>query len=232
MTRVFLLGEGERDVGRPGKPTAPYDFEGDLPRLAFRISRDMGGPERFGYDAETLDKARARIPLAGRPTRSGGKSKQLRDAVLAALKTHDHVIALIDARTEEVSLLRRDITEILAQCHERSPGARVAIGLAIQEIEIWMLADPMSRRAAFGERVGSQPVPDDLEAVPDPKALWQERAGQCAPAGPMRADLFKDEQRRSAWQELRLEEVARRCPQGFAPFVRDVKRALPWASKT
>ena len=230
-SRIFLLGEGERDVGRidPAiKRRPPCAFEGDLPRLVRRLSEHQGGPTRFGYAADTLRGINARIPLAGRPTRTGGKSKELRNAVLAALRTHSTVIALIDARAEEVQGLQRDIQDILAQCRERSAEARVAIGLAVHEIEIWMLADPEARKAAFGPTVGDQAVPEDLEGVGDPKALWRERAGQApAPEGGD-AQLYADTQRLAAWDALRPEVVAHACPRGFASFVRDLLQTLPW----
>jgi hypothetical protein len=231
---LILLGEGEQDVGAldpAEKRRPPCDFEGDLPRLVRRLSEHHGGRTRFGYDAETIRGINARIPLAGRPTRTGGKAKELRNAVLAALRTHATVVALIDARTHEVPTLRRDVEEILAQCRERSAEARVVIGLAVQEVEIWMLADPEARTAAFGPGVGEQPVPDDLEAVGDPKALWRERAGQAPPPEGADGGLHADAQRCAAWEALRPDVVAHVCPRGFAPFARDVASALPWGRR-
>jgi hypothetical protein len=158
--------------------------------------------------------------------RTGGKAKELRNAVLAALQTHSQVIALIDARTHELESLQRDAKEILSQCHERVPGARVAIGLAVQEIEIWMLADPEARSAAFGAAVGAQPVPDDLERVADPKALWLERAGQGPVPPGAHPALHTDIQRCKAWESLRPEVVARVCPKGFAPFAEAFRKVV------
>ncbi len=226
---ILLLGEGERDVGRiEGKRHPPCDFEGDLPRLVRRLSEHGSGRTRFGYDADTLRGINARIPLAGRPTRTGGKAKELRNAVLAALQTHATIVVLIDARAEEVATLQRDIQEILLQCREQSSEAQVAIGLAIHEIEIWMLADPESRRAAFGDAAGAHRIPEDLEGVRDPKALWQERAGQAPPPDGTTTALHADTQRRAAWEALRPDVVAHRCPRGFAPFLRDVLALNPF----
>jgi hypothetical protein len=160
--------------------------------------------------------------------RRGRKAKELRNAVIAALQTYSTVIALIDARAEEVAELEDDIREILAQCREKAGEARVAIGLAIQEIEIWMLADPASRVAAFGPAVGQQAVPADLESVDDPKALWLERAGQAPVPEGKEASLHADNQRLAAWEALRPEVVAYGCPRGFAPFEHALADALPW----
>lgn len=231
-SRILFLGEGERDIGRiPAAEKRPprCDFEGDLPRLVRRLSELAFQRDRFGYDAETILRINERIPRAGRPTRTGGKSKQLLNAVLAALQTHAIIIALIDARLGELATLQRDVKEILALCREQNAEARVAIGLAVQEIEIWMLADSEACKAAFGLTTGGLPVPADLEGVGDPKSLWQERAGQAPPADGVDRDLHADAQRQAAWQELRPEVVAHRCPRGFAPFWRDVLAVLPWS---
>lgn len=232
---LLLLGEGERDVGRIDPTTKrrpPCDFEGDLPRLVRRLSEVACGRTRFGYDADTIHAVNTRIAHRGRPTRLGGKSKALRNAVIAALQTHSTVIALIDARVEELQDLQRDVHDILTQCRERSAEAKVAIGLAIQEVEIWMMADPHSRDAALGANVGQEPVPDDLEAVGDPKALWRGKAGQVHVPDGADAELHADQLRRAAWASLRPDVVAHSCPRGFAPFMREVLDALPWTDVT
>ncbi len=81
--RIVLLGEGERDIGRisDGKRRPPCDFEGDLPRLVRRLAETKGAPPVFSYDAFTIRDIVSRIARAGRPMRSGGKGKDLRDAL-------------------------------------------------------------------------------------------------------------------------------------------------------
>ena len=80
-SRIFFLGEGERDVGRvdsTATPGSPCDFEGDLPRLVRRVSEIHGGLTRFGYDAETLHDINARIPeRAGQAPVPEGKDVSL-----------------------------------------------------------------------------------------------------------------------------------------------------------
>jgi uncharacterized membrane protein len=224
---VFLLGEGSGDVGRAGdRRGKPCDFEGDLPRLVRRVVELTRQKPGFGYVAETIYAVNQRVGSAGRPTRVGGKSKELLTAVLAALQTHATVIALIDARDGEVAELERDVRDILELCRSRRTDARVAIGLAIQEIEIWMLADPEARKAAFGPSIGALDVPADLEAEGNPKRLWQERAGQAPSRGGKERGLHADDQRLAAWLTMNPTVVAHRCPRGFGPFHRDLVNAL------
>lgn len=231
--RLFLLGEGDRDIGRATldrKP--PCDFEGDLPRLVRRIAVVAGGPERFGYDASTIQAIVSKLPIQGRAMRSGKKSKNLRDAVVATICSDPRplaVIALIDARVEEVEELREDFRIICESCRTEAPDVPVALGMAIQEVEIWMLADEQSRRAAFGDAIGARDVGKDLESIHDPKSLWNDLAGQAGAREDDVTERHLDHQRRCAWEALRLEVVGRRCPRGFQPFTRDVREVVDHA---
>lgn len=232
--RVLLLGEGVEDIGRVDEASrwVGCPFEGDLPRLVRRLVEDAGGSGRFGYGVETIEGLVRRIPRQGTPARGGGKAKNLRDAVLSCVEAAGDgappaaVIALIDARTHEVAALRRDVASILKQCEERAPDVPVAIGLAIQEVEIWMLADPASRHAAFGPTLAAAAVPADLEAEPDPKARWRERAGKVACPSELSGEEHHDELRRAAWESMRPAVVAHACPQGFPPFAERTLKAL------
>jgi hypothetical protein len=220
LTGILFLGEGPRDVGTPGYQRVDDDYEGDLPRLVRRISDLLGGPKRFGYDAETLRKVVA--PRWGAPTRLGRKSKELRDAVVASVDTFDFVVAVIDVRLEELDDMLADVREVLIQSEARRSSAHVVIGLAVQEIEIWMLADPDSRKAALGAAMSDEEMPANPESHSDPKTLWESMAGRCAPAAGYTPKAFADLQRRKAWEALRPEVVAKACPRGFGPFLRDV----------
>ncbi len=135
------------------------------------------------------------------------------------------VFALIDARAGEVAMLRRDSQDILSQCATEAQTVPVVIGLAIQEIEIWMLADPHSRQAALGQVI-EHLVPADLEAVGDPKSLWAYLAGGFPCPGDGHPELHSDNQRRAAWESLRPEVVGHLCPSGFAPFSAAAQKAV------
>jgi hypothetical protein len=232
--RILFLGEGERDVGEllTWNRRVPCDHEGDLPRLVRRVAEVLGRPTRFGYDASTFDEV-AKLTLAPdtRPTRIGGKSKRLRDAVVYSLRWGDPIpsaiIALIDATDAEFDLLRADAAEIVTECREWNADVPVAIGIALHEIEIWMLADPNARVAAFGPEVGASPLAAGAaESHADPKSLWATYSGQVAPRGGTTLELHRDNQRLAAWGAMRPPVVAQTCPRGFAPFYADVARLV------
>jgi hypothetical protein len=172
--RIFFLGEGKRDVGEEadGHRVVGCPFEGDVPRAVRRLAESFGLEPRFGYQAATFrhvvlqQGARA----GGRPMRRGGKAKELRDAILFVLETNPRgIVAVLDGRLDELSGLQRDAEDVLLQCRERNANVPVAIGIAVQEIEAWMLADIESRRAAFA-LAGEDALWDhEPEALPDPK---------------------------------------------------------------
>lgn len=224
--RLLLIGEGDQDVGREGV-RREGDFEGDLPRLLRRLVRDAGGDGGFGYRAFTITSLVRSFTGDRPPTRAGGKGKDLRDAVLAGLRTDPGpaaVVAVIDARASEVEKLESDLRTIIDLCREEAPDVPVALGLAVQEIEIWMLSDPEARRAAFA--TAGLREPPALEDEPDPKARWREYAGQApAPPASPRA-LFEDQMRAAAWSSLRPQVVARACPRGFGPLLARLEPVL------
>jgi hypothetical protein len=233
--RPLYLGEGLRDVGTPmegRRRVVPCDVEGDLPRLIRRLAEILGAETRFGYDASTFRHVVARAGARdGRPTRVGGKAKDLRDAVFYSLThstpTPSAIFALIDATAAEFDQLRKDAADVIAQCREVRTDVPVVIGIALHEIEIWMLADEQARIAAFGAEVANSPLPGaGAEDIANPKHLWATYSGRSQPREGVALDLHRDEQRRAAWQALRTDVVGRLCPRGFAPFDADAQAAL------
>jgi hypothetical protein len=188
---------------------------------------ERGGHGRFGYGARTIASIVQQIPRSGRATRTGGKSKDLRDAIMSVVRSRADepilaIVAVIDARQNELATLRDDIREILEQARSEAPEVPVAIGLAVQEIEIWMLADPDSRKAAFGEEIARAFRTVDLESEDDPKSKWLSLAGRAPLPDGKPNELHEDDQRRAAWESIRSDVVSRVCPIGFARFLEDV----------
>jgi hypothetical protein len=127
----------------------------------------------------------------------------------------------------EFAGLTRDAADIVHQCSERRPDVPVVLGIAVHEIEIWMLADPAARRAAFGPRAGMTELPSaDLEGIPDPKGLWRTYSGQSPAPDGIRPELHHDQQRLAAWTNMRPDVVAVACTRGFAPFHDAARRLL------
>lgn len=135
------------------------------------------------------------------------------------------MVAVIDARRDELDVLESDVRMILGLCREECPDVPVAIGLAVQEIETWMLADPESRFAAFGS-VGRDWSATELEGVEDPKSKWAYLSGM-APAPEGKDEIaHADDRRKAAWLVFRSAVVATACPRGFRPFLESLKHTV------
>ena len=135
-------------------------LEGDLPRLrapALGVSvRAL--PFRVRRQDAAGDRSRTALQR-GRPSASGASRRSSGSRARGATDARRRD-ALVDARLDELPRLQRDVQDILAQCRERSAEARVAIGLAMQEIEIGSWPIPRRARLRSATAVGEQPVPE------------------------------------------------------------------------
>jgi hypothetical protein len=221
---IWIIGEGTRDVGR--RESRRGEFEGDLPRLLFRISQWAGGAAPFGYHAVSLSEFRRdNAPVRGRPTRAGGPTRELRAVIEAVISNArpQAIVAVIDARPDMLEDFEIDLRERLEPiAHDAS--VPLAVGFAVHEIEAWLLADPYSRRSAFQD-VHEARFATGIEKIDDPKSLWAQLDGEAVSNIPD-AELARDDRRRLAWASMRPDEVRRACPLGFAPFLDRLERTL------
>jgi hypothetical protein len=100
-----------------------------------------------------------------------------------------------------------------AQDHVKEAIPR-AFGVAIEEFEAWFLADETALPDSSGRRIRTQPDP---ESIAHPK---EHLRSVCPNA--CNAEALSEIARK-----VRLDEVEKRCPKGFAPFakrVRDLRR--------
>ncbi len=97
---------------------------------------------------------------------------------------------------------------------------RCVVGVAIREIEAWLLADRGACSNVFGQKwKGSAP-----EMLADPKSVLQTLIGQlrCNTNSP----ISEQDIRKALADLMDPEVVARQCPKGFAPFKNEVEQRL------
>src|SRR5687768_9273004 len=97
----------------------------------------------------------------------------------------------------------------------RASGVPVVVGLAVHEIEAWMVSVPAARRLAIAGAHDAR-LDADVEAIEDPRSLWSKLCGEAATGGGTAAP---HERRAAAWAAIDPDVVARACPRGFAPFL-------------
>lgn len=143
--------------------------------------------------------------------------------VLAAIDKARHqspetlVVAVWDRDGEEAPLRDR---ELILDALRKQGASGAAVGICVEEIEAWLLADPGAFRRAFGRgpTSGLSSSPEDER---DPKAKLD-----AVLAGYPNSDI---DDRAAAFRRLAeaidLETLARSCPRGFGAF-RDALREL------
>lgn len=148
-----------------------------------------------------------RIKFHGRG--DGLFKKAVRWMFVAQSEGFDAVIILVDHDTDATR--PRQMTE--AQEFDRVPLPPRACGVAIMEFDAWFLADEQALTRTLGHPVGRQPDPEHLA---DPKGVIDGLIASSSYSG--RSALYS-----SLAASVDLDQVRRRCPNGFAPFAERVE---------
>ena len=202
----------------------PIDFA-LLPALLERISRERAA---FTWPLDPDDVAQH---FGLRKRGHGGVLKALQALVKALESEHfDHAcfVILLDRRTAAV---QREVAKLI----QGKP--RFVLGVAIEEIEAWWLADRTNTLAWNGLIEADLPNDCDYarsnykaERDPSPKRTLDglTRLSDRFDRGYGEGNLdMAEEFARDFWREFaRLEEIASQCPRGFARFQRKMVNAL------
>ncbi|MFO0560148.1 MAG: DUF4276 family protein [Polyangiales bacterium] len=228
--RLVIIGEGPQDIGRrEWFEEGDEAFKGDIPSLLDRLHELHEVRYPVPFVSITLKETQQQIASFGRSGRAGKLGRTMRDAVIRASRGEflfDEqrvdplaIVLLVDARRDNREEVLGAASDAERECETLGVSVPVVIGVAIHEIEAWLLADEACRIAAFGSEVGRRPLPQPPEEIGDPKALWRSLHGQVSE--------HEDEEgrdywlrRRLAWLALRIDVVRARCPQ-FSAFERE-----------
>jgi hypothetical protein len=222
MIRLELWVEGPTDAltSRPGEAARHNGAAGGalIPILRKALGDDAPPEERI--DAHRLTgRLRGVTRLGDRERRRKLSIKGWK--VLAAIdqvQSRDREVAIVavwDRDGEDEPLRDRDI--IHDALRERAaPGA--CIGICVEEIEAWLLADPGAFKRCFG-RGPQRGFPGDPEADPDPKATLESVLPDEA-----------EEDRTVLYQKLAeaidLDVLERHCPRGFGALRRALEEFI------
>jgi hypothetical protein len=135
--------------------------------------------------------------------------KAIRCLIYAQEHSFDAVALVVD-QDDEIER-RRHLSD--AQDYEPVAIPR-ALGVAIRTFDAWMLADETALATALAYTVQKQPDPETIHNPKD--RCWQ--LLQASAAELTQADMYA-----AVAEHARLDEIERRCPNGFATFARRVK---------
>lgn len=205
--RVLFVGEGVTDVG--GERHA-----GVVPRLTEKVlEARVGSPV-------TLKAERTPLP---RFHRSRGYEAKVVIAIKEADREGFDAITIVvdrDGQKERMKKLRQGADDA-----SREVPLPAVVGLAVETLEAWLLADEQAIRETLDCDVPSGPDPEKLSGRPGTDLHPKDRLAKllAADAHTQRTNIERFE---AIAERADVGVIERRCKQGFAPFAKEVRRVL------
>jgi hypothetical protein len=223
MVWLRFIGEGREDVGIVLGNGKNERRCGCLVPFVENILRARSGRSvHFRHDSSLLPRLNLR---AGRPRR--GYKEKVKAALVAANEDRRHgvVIVVDEPSSREGSRLSR-LRDGRSAAREAGVLLPCALGVAIPEIESWLLADDGARANNLGA-AGRRPLRQP-EEIDDPKALFSSLYGEyekeCEESGTHVREQW--EVKESCAVDSRVDVVEFQCPRGFAPFADEVRTEI------
>jgi Domain of unknown function (DUF4276) len=227
--RILILGEGPTDLGRNGPP-GTGQLEGVLPILVRKLIGDVAPETPVEVGTQILGKVR-RFPEGAR--RMGRSQYGYAGKIRATLglkegREADAIVVVVDRdgkkNKDKIVELNKGREEL------RQENKACAVGIAIEMIEAWLLADEKALRTALGHRA--------IARLPDPESLTaHDKADNDHPKGRLARLMttalggeiphgdFPGHYAAIA-RESAISVLEERCPAGFRPFAEQVRDLL------
>lgn len=225
--RILILGEGPTDLGRFDKE-GNLEQEGMLPILVRELLLEQDADLSLEFRVKTLASTMLiKKPSQKTKTSRYGLSNKLQAVQGLPLgKWAEAIVAVVDRDEKKYDKRIEDLNEgrdfLLQQ------GKRCAVGMAIEEIEAWLLADEKALRIALDDNsIKRQPAPEKLasrddKSLKNPKGLLA-HVMKGSMQREVSADEFPELCARIA-EEIDLAQLEKRCPKGFQPFAEQVRQ--------
>lgn len=221
--RIFLLSEGVTDLGR-NDSEGSFPTDGVLQHLIRKLLHEIN------RDIEVHFTTRKRgVRLFSIKERMGRSQHGFANRLIALLglkegREADAIVMVVDRDSKKnkdrIVELNKGREQVL---REKKP---CAVGIAIEEIEAWLLADEKALRTALNDpTIQRQPDPESLDS--------RDESSEKNPKGRLERIMSKalgHEIRRKEFPDLyasiaeaaELETLRVRCPEGFQPFALQV----------
>jgi len=220
MVRIMFVGEGVTDVGDVRCPStmAVSDREqhesappqqsprGVIPILVLRSLKQGCKQSTLSFERHARHFARLH---------ARGFARKVKAAMVDARRQGVQALAIVVDRGGQKNANRLQEMELgRQQANADNVTIPTALGLAIEELEAWLLCDEKAIAAALGTTITElNPAP---EGIKHPK---RELDRLCAP---VRSDAVLE----SIAAKTSLDLLAKRCPRGFVPFRDEVLDAV------
>ncbi len=224
--RVLVIGEGPHELGHRPADCASRDWPLSahrLPALPLLVHRVLGEPEGVAFFAKEIGVPRRHVQSnlrRGTPTQLGGHGKQLFWALRDAGGKYQAVAYVMD-RDRQAD---RAVIDDLRAARDKFAAEQdlpCAVGAAVETFDAWMIADPEAIESAGGDKSRWHPAPEGLDGT--------EASGnhpKCYAAAIFGGASGLAERYARAAAAMRVDRLEQSCPQGFAPFAREVRERI------
>lgn len=213
--RVLVVSEGKLDIGAPNEGS-----QGAVRILCRRVLSDALGRDVSDHELESDVLARVHSSSVN----VSGYARKVELALVEARARNCNALVIVVDRDRTPGTTRRDQLregrELAAKNH-RELAERTAIGVAIETVEAWLLSDEVALNAVLktSASIPTQPSPEKLDGAPrtgrHPKVHLQQLIA--------RADASCTEPYDQIAEQLRLDVLEKRCPEGFAPLAHELR---------
>lgn len=218
--QALILGEGPTDLGR-FDADGMLQLPGVLPILVERLLRERAPGMPIDFRVKEFKHIRQFKKRGVGPSVYGFANKLRALLGIREGREADCVIAVTDrdgpSKTDKIEELNRGREQL------RSANKPCAVGVAVEEIEAWLLADEQALRAALNnDEIVRQPDPESLTSRNEhsdnnPKGRLERLIANSA----VDSDFTTVYARIASAVNMQVVEI--RCPQGFAPFAGQVR---------
>lgn len=219
MPKLKFFGEGNDDVGKHESENEPNCLQALVSNILENLSAEQ---PQFEWKSNQIDQFIKKYKVHG--IHSGSvRSKRVERAMAHAMENNfDGAIFIIDRDGEKQRL--KEIETGRETFHKKGILFPMAIGVVIEELEAWLLADHKVRRNIFGPKGGDDL--GDIEKISNPKIKFEDLFEQHF-RGKDQIDIpTKGEIKRKLARESNIKAIAKECPKGFKPFMDEVKKHI------
>ena len=223
MIRILVVGEGPADVGSDrGLGAFGEQAEGRIGAVRVLVERLLAST--LGRNPPPMEFQGERLSAIGRRHVASGYEGKVVAAITEATSRRCTALAIVIDRdgtdgNRRWSLLEKGRAE--ARARGLALADKAAIGVAIETVEAWLLADvlALNEALALDPPAGQTETPEGLDGAASsprhPKTVLRDLIARSPVKGTSPLEAIA--------RRARLEVLGDRCPKGFAGFARDVR---------
>lgn len=220
--RLLAIGEGPGDIGRDRDKKRAEELGVAL----VLVERILGRPVRWTRHSIHKLRVRRKRSWKGKGKLSLMRGKLEIALVIAAMRGVDGVVIVSDRlkghNRDDWDKARRAIR---GNASEEKPMLPCAIGVAIPEIEAWLVADMAALKAVLGAEPKGE-LRAKARRIETPRSFGSAKELWSKILEASETERAEPELRLAVAKQASLGALSHTCPKGFGPFRRDVEEEI------